>query len=277
MVGAAGRRHAARNGIKEAVIVAVAYALLFRHFERLMIRSAAMSPIWRTRDQTGSMFAGATPAFRAVHRFTTTTVGRSALHQTVLVGVSGCGVGIAVNSLLGADLIGWIQAGGPASLALSTAVLWAPFAMMLTCGLGARTSLSLPIEHRANWIFRLTEDRHTRGDQLGAVDRLVTAAVVGPPVALAIAVFWIPFGPAAAIGTAVVSLVGLVYVHVLLIDWRRIPFTSSYVPGKRFVVHTFVLACFAWLTFTLVGSWLARTAMSAPGAAVTILGGLCRS
>ena len=35
----------------EAVIVAVAYALLFRHFERLMIRSAAMSPIWRTRDR----------------------------------------------------------------------------------------------------------------------------------------------------------------------------------------------------------------------------------
>jgi hypothetical protein len=257
-----------------ALVVTVAYALLFLHFERLMLRSTAMSSIWRTGDLMGATASGATPAFRAVYRFTTTTLGRSGLHQTVLVGLSGCGLGIAINGLLGADMTGWLRTGGAASLTLAAAASWAPFAVMLTCGLSARLSLSLPIEHRANWIFRLAEDQDTRTDQLRAVDRLVTTTVVGPAVASAIAIFWIPFGAAAGIGTAVVALVGLLYTHVVLLGWSRIPFTSSYVPGKRFVVHTFVLACLAWLTFTVGGSWLARTAMSAPGPAVAILGGL---
>jgi hypothetical protein len=233
-----------------------------------------MSSMWRSGYSAGPTAFGATPAFRAVYRFTTTTLGRSGLHQTVLVALSGCGAGIAMNGLLGADITSWLRTGGPASSTLATAIVWAPFAVMLTCGLSTRISLSLPIEHRANWIFRLVEDQDTRADQLHAVERLVIMIVVGPPVIAAIAVFWIPFGAAAAVGTAVVALVGLVCTHIVLLGWSRIPFTSSYVPGKRFVVHTFALACLAWLTFTVGGSWLARTAMSAPSAAVAILGGL---
>jgi hypothetical protein len=45
------------------------------------------------QDRRGDRPA-ATPAFRAVYRFTTMTIGRSGLHQTVLVGLSGCGLGI---------------------------------------------------------------------------------------------------------------------------------------------------------------------------------------
>jgi len=257
-----------------AIVVTVAYALLFRHFERLMLRSTAMSSMWHTGDTTGATASGSTPAFRAVYRFTTMTIGRSALHQTVLVGLSGCGLGIGISALLGAHIIDWLRTAGPVSSTLSAAAVWAPFAVMMTCGLSARLSLSLPIDQRANWIFRLTEDQDTRADQLRAVDRLVTTIVVGPAAASAIAVLWIPFGAAAGIGTAVVALVGLVRVHFVLLGWSRIPFTSSYVPGKQFVVHTFVLACLAWLTFTVGGSLLARMAMSAPGPAVAILGGL---
>jgi hypothetical protein len=233
-----------------------------------------MSSTWHSGRPAEATASGATPAFRAVHRFAVTTLGRSGLHQTVLVGLSGCGVGIAMNGLLGAGMAGWLRTGGPVSSPLAAAIVWAPFAVMLTCGLSTRISLSLPIEHRANWIFRLAEDHNTRADQLRAVDRLVTTTVVGPAVATAIALFWIPFGAAAGIGTTVVALVGLVCTHVVLLGWNRIPFTSSYVPGKRFVVHTFALACLAWLTFTVGGSLLARTAMSAPGRAVAILGAL---
>ena len=58
---------------------------------------------------------GSAPAFRAVYRFTTMTIGRSGLHQTVLVGRSGCGLGIGISALLGAHIIDWLRTAGPVS------------------------------------------------------------------------------------------------------------------------------------------------------------------
>lgn len=245
--------------VAAALVVAVAYTLLFRHFERLMLRSAVGSP-FRSKTRRGRAFSRSAPAFRAVYSFTTTTIARSEVHQAVLVGLSGCGLAIAMNSLIGADLIGSLRAAEPPSANLASAAIWAPFALMFACGLGTRAALALPMEHRANWIFRLAEDETTRSEQLRAVDRVVTAWVVGPPVGLAVAVLWVPLGSTAVIGAAVVALVGLVFVHAVLLDWRRIPFTSSYLPGKRFVVHSFVLGCLAWLVFTHTGVGLVHAA-----------------
>jgi hypothetical protein len=227
--------------VAAAGVVVVAYLVLFRNFETLMLRSFARPSIRSTRLRMATG-AGSTPAFRAVFRFTATTLVRSQFHQTVLVGLSGCGVALAIN--------------GAAS--------WAPFALMFACAVGGRAALALPLEHRANWIFRLTEDDTTRSDQLRAVDQIVGIWMVGLPVALAVSSMWIPLGLRGAIGTVVVALVGLVSVHAVMFDWRRIPFTSSYLPGKRFVVHSFVLGCLAWLTFTGVGVWLVDFAMRGP-------------
>lgn len=235
-----------------AVIVIVTYTRLFRHFERLMLRSTAMSPLWLKTDRTigpsraTSLDSARPPAFRAVYWFTIATLGRSHLHQSVLIGLSACGAGIVVNRLMGADL--------------ASAAMWTPFALMFACGLGVRAALALPMEHRANWIFRLTEDEATRGDELRAVDRVVTVYVVGVPVAPAIPVFWVTLGPTAVIAALVVALVGLVFVHAVLLEWRRIPFTCSYLPGKRFAAQSLLLGLVAFLLFTLAGRALVQAA-----------------
>ena len=223
-----------------ALIVTITYAVLFRHFERLMLRSAALSPPWSGRERMRAR-THATPAFRAVHQFTVLTLRRSQLHQSVLVGLSACGVGIAMSRLIEANITGWLGAGGPPPSSLASAAMWTPFGLMFVCGVAVRAALALPMEHRANWIFRLTEDDATRREQLRAVDQVVTTYVVGVPVAAAFPILWMAIGPAALIAAAVVALVGLVFVHAVLLDWRRIPFTCSYLPGKRFVAQSFVL------------------------------------
>jgi hypothetical protein len=257
-----------------ATIVAVTYTRLFRQFERLMLRSAVTPAPWfkwdrrTTRTQAGPLDAardgmsnGEGPAaFRAVHGFTLATFRRSQLHQGVLVGLSACGAGIAMNSLIGADLAGWFGGGGAPPSALASAAIWTPFVLMLACGLGVRGALALPMEHRANWIFRLTENGATRRDQLRAVDQVVTMYVVGVPVAAAIPVLWMALGRTGMIAAAVVALVGLVFVHAVLLDWRRIPFTCSYWPGKRLVAHSLVFALVAYVFFTLTGGILVRAA-----------------
>jgi len=252
-----------------AAIVATTYAVLFRRFERLVRRSAAMPPPWSDTDRT-RVATHATPAFRAVHRFTLLTLRRSQLHQSVLVGLSACGVGMAVNRLIDANLAGWLGAGGPPPSSLAAAAVWTPFGLMFVCGLGVRAALALPMEHRANWIFRMTEDETTRREQLRAVDRVVTMYVVGVPVAAALPVLWITMGSTAVIAAAIVALIGFVFVHAVLLDWRRIPFTCSYLPGKRFVARSVLLGSLAFAFFPLTGVRLVHVATAGPKQALTI-------
>jgi hypothetical protein len=234
--------------------VVVAYIVLFRNFETLMLRSFAR-PSNRSTGLVIQIGATATPAFTAVFRFTAITLVRSQFHQTVLIGLSGCGV----------------------ALAMSGAATWGPFALMFACAVGGRACLALPLDHRANWIFRLTEDAAMRGDQLRAVDQMVTLWMVGPPLALAVSSMWVPLGLRGALGTVVVALVGLVCVHAVMFDWRRIPFTSSYLPGKRFVVHSFVLGCLAWVGFTGAGASLVNVATRGPVQASIVAAALATS
>jgi len=59
----------------------------------------------------------------------------------------------------------------------------------------------------------------------------------------------------------VMASIGLVFVHGVLLDWRRIPFTCSYLPGKRFIGHSALIGFAACLLFTLISSGLVRTAL----------------
>ena len=68
--------------------------------------------------------------------------------------------------------------------------------------------------------------------------------------------------------------VGLVFVHAVLLDWRRIPFTCSYLPGKRFVAHSFVLGCIAYLLLTLMGVGLVHAATADSRQAMVIAAAL---
>jgi hypothetical protein len=138
--------------------------------------------------------------------------------------------------------------------------MWIPFGLMLVCGLAVRATLVLPLEHRANWIFRLTEDEASRREQLRAVEVVGATYIVGLPVVAAVPLWWIAIGPRALIATAIVALVGFVFVHAVLLGWRRIPFTCSYLPGKRFVVKSVVLASMAFAFFPVTGVGLVRAA-----------------
>ena len=239
-----------------ALMVAALYTILFRHFEQLVLRPPITSPA-RT-DAAARRVSTASPAYLAVRLFTGVTLRRGGLHQGVLVGLAACGVGVAANGVIGE---GW-----------AGAALWAPFAVMFACGLGVRASLALPAEHRANWIFRITEDDAVRADQFRAVNDVVAAWVVAPPLLAALPFLWAALGARAVVAALTVAVVGLVFVDVVLLDWRRIPFTCSYLPGKRFVAQSLFLGGAGYIAFVLAGEWLAQTALSSTLGAVVVVG-----
>ena len=238
-----------------AVAVGGLYTLLFRRFERLVLRPPITSPAGQ--DSALRRRQGGSPAYLAVGLFTVATLRRGALHQGVLVGLAACGFGLAANSLMGDE---W-----------KAAALWTPFTLMFACGIGVRSSLVLPVEHRANWIFRITEDAATRADQLRAMNDVATVCVAVPAVAASLPLLWAALGPKAVIAAVVVAIVGLLFVHAVLLDWRRIPFTCSYLPGKRFVAQSFFVGCAAYIVFVLAGERLLQTAVTSTASALVIV------
>jgi hypothetical protein len=60
-------------------------------------------------------------------------------------------------------------------------------------------------------------------------------------------------------------------VHAVLHQWRRIPFTCSYLPGKRFIGHSVIFGFFLGLLFTVFGGVLAGGAASGTGPAIIIM------
>ncbi len=231
-----------------AAVVTATYVILFKQFERLMLRPAPMSSPWWRINRAPQLWR-MPPPFRGVFGFTIATLSRSELHQGVLVGLSACGIGLATIFLT-------------SSIRLSTTASIAPFLLMFACGVAVRAALALPIEHRANWIFQVTEDHATRRDQMRAVDRVVLMYVIGVPVVTSVPLLWMALGNDALLAGVVMASIGLVFVHAVLLDWRRIPFTCSYLPGKRFIGHSALIGFAACLLFTVTSSGLVRTALA---------------
>jgi hypothetical protein len=82
---------------------------------------------------------------------------------------------------------------------------------------------------------------------------------------------WLAHRADALLPLVVVAAVGFVFVHVVLLDWRRIPFTCSYLPGKRLIAHTLVLGFAAFVLFTGAAALIVRLAAPHRNAAAYVI------
>jgi hypothetical protein len=121
-----------------------------------------------------------------------------------------------------------------------TAAVTMPLALMLTGLTGLRTAFLLPVQSRANWIFRVTDAPATRAVHLAAVERACLRLVVIPAMLVAAPVqFWV-IGLDAWKTLGLAALAGFTMAEIALAGWRRVPFTCTWIPGKRPLVLTVV-------------------------------------
>lgn len=255
-----------------SLVVAATYAVLYRQFDRVMVRPShggAADP-WHETPRAARWYLPAPRGIAAVQSFTLTTLRRSVLHQGIVVGLGAVGLGLVVNGFLG-------NASRSAHDALVAMALWAPFVMIFALCSAVRLSLSVPIDERANWIFRMTERESARVQQLRAPVRVMVALGVALPVAVFLPYHWALLGPPSLAAAAVTFLVGLLFVEVLMKQWSRIPFTCSYIPGKGFVPQMLLTAFVVFTLLTTGGSGLVRyTLRGRTGAlvVVAVIGGV---
>jgi hypothetical protein len=226
------------------------YAALYRRFDRVMLRSFGVARRRLRRP------AGGAPALDAVRDFTSATLRRSALHQGVIVGISACAAALALNMLLRSDVLPWIRGTRVARPRdIFETVGGMPFILIFILGIAARSTLVLPVEPKANWVFRMTEADAIRSDELRAAERLVTRFAAVLPVLLTLPLQWLVAGPRAIVAAMLTAGFGLLWAEVLLHDWRRIPFTCSYLPGKHTVAQAVIVGLGIFLTFgTIIGA-----------------------
>jgi hypothetical protein len=240
-------------------IAFASYFELYRRFDRVMLRSFDVSKRgWRRWPATGS------PARDAVRDFTAATLRRGALLQGVVIGLSACGVAIAMNSVISGGMLEWLRGLDVADWRILGVVTGIPFALVFVLGIAGRATLALPIEPKANWVFRMTEHDAIRGDQLRAAERVVTLLSVVVPVVLTLPIQWMVAGQRAVVTSGITGVFGLLWVEALLRDWQRIPFTCSYMPGKHTVVQSSVVGLGMFSIFGTIGSAMETGSLRAP-------------
>jgi len=208
------------------------YMLSYQRHRRLFLEGAA----GRQKDRKLSriLLDGVIPNPRqqAVFVFMAQTLARSAQHRMVLMGYLGFSLAMVLSGIIGLRETARL----PRTLAPSQLVM-ASFInvhLVLLIGLliGFRHLFSIPSELRANWIFRITE-REGRSHWLRAVDRFALFSVAPVILLLPLPLEVAMLGARAAGELIVFAVGGLLVYERLFFEAEKLPFTCSYLPGKR--------------------------------------------
>ena len=242
-----------------ASVVVLAALLLTATYPRLARLALETPPPRRGRRGLMRRLAAATgsaiardPVTRAVAGFTGRTLLRSRTHLMMLASYAGAAVAIVL-----AGLLPFVARTGLHGFEVPTvAALSAPLVCNFIILAGLRVLFAIPIELKANWMFRLhaPDDRIARA-VAGARIVLLLAAVV--PIAAASAVVGLAFWDVqtALLHGVFAGLLGLLLADVLLAGFRKIPFTCTYVPGRsraRSLLPIYLLA-FGLYAYSLAG------------------------
>jgi CubicO group peptidase (beta-lactamase class C family) len=208
------------------------YTLAYLRTMRRIVEEPDIAPALGGRSwlpRFGNSFA------TAVGQFSFRTILRSRQHRLLLAFY--LGVGFACTIFFGrAD-----ETGEGLGHALGLGPLCSTIVFMILSVLGMRIVCSLPIDMRANWIFRVTPI--PAGPACMIARRRALYALSVAPVCLEAAALLFSIWPwqAAVKHLVVLVLLGTVLAEVGLHGMQKLPFTCSYLPGKSNFNMSFLL------------------------------------
>jgi hypothetical protein len=122
---------------------------------------------------------------------------------------------------------------------------------------------SIPLELRANWVFRVLPIPGVTGC-LAAIRRSLYLLAVAPTwTILAAILFWLWPWRVAAEHLLLLGLLSVIVAELSLHGFQKIPFTCSYLPGKSYF-HMVTLAFVGLMFLTVKGAELERTSFDSP-------------
>jgi uncharacterized membrane protein len=144
--------------------------------------------------------------------------------------------------------------------------------IMILCVLGIRVVFSLPLDLRANWIFRITPIPAGPGCMIARRRALYALSVV--PVCLGAAALLFSVWPwqAAAKHLVVLALLGTAVAELCLRGTQKLPFTCSYLPGKSNFNVTLVVSILVILPVMAQAAQLERDSFDSAAGYAAVVG-----
>ncbi|HKW32355.1 MAG TPA: hypothetical protein VJN92_05095 [Candidatus Acidoferrum sp.] len=218
-----------------------------------------------------------TPSQRACYHFVARTLLRSDGHLQVVSGFLALGL-VASAAVLGSapNLHSLISGRQPSAEFLSVAFILAYCTIA-----GIRLAFEIPADLPANWIFQfwLDRERHEARPIARRVLLFVSLSWLAPACFLATLVLW--GWTTALLHTTILILCTVVLVEVLLLKFRKIPFTCPYPSFKSHSGLIGVAYLFGYVFFTYYLPQLEEWSLSGPGRIIwfaplllTVLGGI---
>jgi hypothetical protein len=184
---------------------------------------------------------------RAGFRFVTKTLLRSETHRLVLTAVGGLALVLASQALLDA----FADAKSLRQTALTPDALSVPFILSFLVIVGLRIVFELPAELRSNWIFQLMVDPD-RQECESLARRVILIFVLPWLLAISLPVYaYLEGWKVASLHTLLVVLWAVLLTNIVLIRFRKIPFTCTLPVFKQHSFVTLLSCCFGFLLYSV--------------------------
>jgi hypothetical protein len=207
-----------------------------------------------------------------IGQFAVRTLVRSRQHRLILAFYLGIGLALTIFLNRAQETTPQVADAvtGNAWREANTPLLAASIVMLLLAVVGTRVVFAMPLDLRANWVFRIVGVR--QGGKALAASRRALLFPSAAPLRLISAVlcFWLwPWWQAAGHLVAL-GFLGMIVADLCLSGFRKIPFTCSYLPGKSHVHLVFLGAIgLMWLVILCVKN--KREVLQEPRSILTML------
>ncbi len=236
-----------------ALATAASYGLGYRRHCRRVLESVETSfrrPGWLVRRAQAILHRRLlrSPVERGTFHFISQTITRSAKHRLFLATYAGLGFAVALPSVFA----------GPGGLV--------PLPLTLSFFLvsGLRAAFNFPAELKANWLFQITESEQ-RAEHLAATRKWIVACGVGPLFTLMLPMEFTQWPWRVALyHTAYGAALSLVLLQVMFFNFRKVPFTCAYFPGKVNLVALGALYLFGFTAYSWTMAGIEQSLLREP-------------
>ncbi|HXI44395.1 MAG TPA: hypothetical protein VNH83_30705 [Bryobacteraceae bacterium] len=261
------------TGVAAAIVAAVVtYLWSYRRHKVRLLESPAAPPKMERRSWLAEHASILIPdsSKLAVFAFIAKTLARSRQHRLVLTGFAAIAAALIFDSFVTLSLDTSVHTFAARTLALREAAISAPLALSLFVLAGFRYLFRLPVELRANWVFRVNELGNRR-TFLAAARQFLICFAVAPVSLLTLPLEMRVLGPGIGIVAAILCLLPpFTLMELLLIHFEKIPFTSGYLPGRRPLIETLVIYGIAVIFYVSILSTIVNWCLKSPPATLIL-------
>jgi hypothetical protein len=250
-----------------AILVAIAFCAYAAGYQRHFVRIAEMSDDGvvlhtprRLRWIASERLLLPTPFLRGCFGFTAKTLLRSETHRLVMTGVSGLALVLASQALMNAfeNAKSWREA------ALSPDALSIPFILTFLLIIGLRIVFEIPVDLRANWIFQFLLDSD-RQECEPLARRVILVSMLPWVLGLTFTIYLYFEGISLAfLHTLLVATWAILLTNLVLIRFRKLPFTCSLPVFKQYSIVILIAFCFGYLIYAVSTPEFESWALSEP-------------